>query len=740
MITLNSEGTELSSGVQNRLRSRVLNEDNGPRDQVIFARKLPSLVNVNQEVWIQRDVTSMFFNAEPISKSIADNYGTSKGCEVSVVFDNTPVPMASFENIVNGRVESFTVNTDPLMRFDAGDWVEISDYNNVEHRRIDLIDVRNDYTTMRLSETLDHEYDLAYTEIRFLFAIHNNKRRLDTYDLYNGFLQMNLGFEGESDYVTLFQGELIGGARDPNNTVTLTLQDRVKSLVETQLDARFEVDDRGVASVPTAKGWNGEITSKPSVSGVFGADEIRDIPNVGTGEISDVIYSEGKVRDIEWDNEWTFTYHAGTDSWYWQGNQLLTNSDGGFGTLDIEGIQPTGPPGLKVWEIDQSDNLGWSVTITEGDIPFESGDQFVFYTRKYTEDMCHIVRGHGFAASPILTLDQRYLNPSYVIDILLTQVLGLRHENIVTGTSSTLLNNLDVIRQLDIDFRTELRGIFSGGTSVIQVIDDALRTINGWLYSSNDDHLRIFCYSPFAFGDYDNLEISTDYDAPDPRSKVTYPNAADPQVEPRLTDSVRNQIFFSHAGGQVFVDDPDSQDQFGKFKLDVRGEDLITHQISSEYEITNNTARNAAHRAIHRFKNPIFRATFMGMPEMLLLEIGDIPRLFAREVQFVDQPFWVTGLSIDYTSMVVRIVGELATQIEGKFGRAHSDSTPEAGDIWGDAGFIGEEGDERLAYLANDSESIQLDGIRYPNNNVYDQRAGIPDRWGNYVEDPFVVA
>ena len=578
MITTNSEGGELSSGVQNRLRSRVLNEDNGPREQIIFARKLPSLLDLNQNVWVQRDVTSMFFNSEPISKSIADNYGTSKGCEVSVVFDNTPIAVTEITSLINGKIGGFLINTDPLTRFEGGDWIEISDYNNVEYRRISIADIHADdpYTEITLTESLDNNFDIPYTEIRFLFAIHNNKMRLDTYDLYNGFLQMNLGFAGEADYITLFQGEITGGARDPNNTVTLTLQDKVKSLVETQLDARFEVDDRGVASVPTAKGWNGEITSKAS-SSVFGADEIRDIANVGTGEISDVVYSANKVKDIDWDQEWTFTYHAGTDSFIWWGNRLGTDGQG-FGTLDGDGIQPTGPPGLKVWEVDLADELGWSITITEGDIPFESGDQFVFYSHKYEDGMCHVVKGQGFAESPILTLDQKYLNPSYVIDILLTQVLDLRHENIGTGTSSMLLTNLDAIRQLDLDFRTELRGIFPGGTSVIQVIDDALRSINGWLYSTNDDHLQIFCYSPFAFGDYDNLEISTDYDAPAPRSKVTYPNAADPQVEPRLTDSVRNQIFFSHANGEVFIDDPDSQEQFGRFKLDVRGEDLITHQ------------------------------------------------------------------------------------------------------------------------------------------------------------------
>ena len=73
MIATNSAGMALSSGFRRRLRSKVLNESNGPVDQIIFARKLPSLLTPNQDIWFTRDVTKMFFNSEPITKSIADN-------------------------------------------------------------------------------------------------------------------------------------------------------------------------------------------------------------------------------------------------------------------------------------------------------------------------------------------------------------------------------------------------------------------------------------------------------------------------------------------------------------------------------------------------------------------------------------------------------------------------------------------------------------------------------------------
>ena len=302
------------------------------------------------------------------------------------------------------------------------------------------------------------------------------------------------------------------------------------------------------------------------------------------------------------------------------------------------------------------------------------------------------------------------------------------------GDETDLLVNVQELRRLDLDFRTELRGMFSEGTAAIQVIDDALRSVNGWLYSTHDDHLSIFYYSPFSFGDYDTSQIHTDFD--NPRATSRYPNAANPQIEPRVVDSVKNQFSFSYANGEVFIDDADSQENFGRFKLDVRGEDLITHSISSGYEMSENTARNAAYRALHRYKNPIFRGSFTGLPDLLLLEIGDIPIVYSREAQFVDKPFWVTGLEVDFVNLTVIVTGELATQIVGKFGIAHEDSDPSASEIWDITGFIGSVGEERLVFVGDEDEQLVI----LAGSTDYLPRIGKPDRWGNYVADAFVVA
>ena len=751
MITNNSLGNPLgNSFIFSHLYRQVLREENGPVEQIIFARKIKT--GDDRFDWVRRDISDIFVNATPIVKSIASNYGTSSGAEVELVFDNTPIPVLRSLLRVKGRISRFLIQKDKQFTFRVGDWIQISDYENIEYRRIQNIIEDGMFTQILINASLDHDYDINSTEIRFVFArTLSVQNRLETPDFYNGWIQMNLGFADSGEYMTIFQGEIVGGAIDPNNTVTLTAQDKVKSLVETQLTARFEVDDRGVASVPTACGYNGEETKKPVSTQIFGSEAnddntVIDGPNIGNGEISDVNYSDDKFNEINIDQVWSFTYRKSANTFHAWGSRVIPgqgdSARGGITTGQGRSIrdrfESTGTVGEQAWTIDASDIYGWSVTITEGDLPFEHGDQFVMFTHKPVDGRVYVVPGRGFAESPILEYDERYLNPSYVVESLLKDVLLLTHENISLPNppENDLLTNLDAIRQLDVDFRTELRGIFTEGTSAIQVIDDALRCVNGWMYSTHDDHLSLFYYSPFSFGDYDNFDIVADFDSH--RSSSRYPNAANPQVQPRMVDSIKNQVVFSHAKGSVFIEDTDSQENFGRFKLDVRGEDLITHQISTGFEISDDTARNASYRALQRYKNPIFRGSVTGIPSTLLLEIGDIPMMFAREVQFVNKPFWVTGIEVDFTALTVTITGELATQIEGKYGIAHPDNDTQAIDLWDNTGFIGDVGEERLAFLADDD--AQLDNIRWPFDFSYQAREGIPDRWGNYVEDAFIVS
>ena len=742
MINTDSLGERLTASFTSHFQNKSLDVDKGPKEQIYFARKIGN-------AWVRRDVTDVFFQASPISKHIAQNYGTSNGAEVSLVFDNSAFPVIyPIQSDASGRIYEFAVAFEPDVTRDRGaetyplrrnDWIEISDYDNIEQRRILFVspisDTDNTLYRIRISEPLDNTFNVDYMEVRYLFSITGtDKNRLESFDLYNGYIQMNLGFNDESSYVTLYQGEVIGGQRDPNSTVTLTTQDRVKNLVETQLASRFEVDDRGVASVPTPRGYNGENNRKDSViPDVFDIADIPNDPNIGTGEASDIAYNENKIGEITFTDEWVITFDGEDERWHVRGV--------GYGTDELLGYRSEGIIGSRAWTINESERHGWSISINEGSIPFAHGDQFVFYTKAYREDMCHIVKGRGFANSPIETLDIKYLNPSYVIEYFVVDVLGISHEkvNVRNGDETPVFTNIQDIRKEDLDFRTELRGIFQEGTSAIEVIDDALRAVNGWLYSTHDDHLSVFFYSPFLFGDYDTTRIQTDFD--NPRISSRYPNAADPQVEPRMVDSIKNQMSFQFANGEVFVDDPDSQANFGVFKLDVRGEDLITHQISSGYEMSENTARNASHRALQRYKNPIFRGRFVGMPDLLLLEIGDIPIVYSRESQFVNRPLWVTGIEIDFVNLIIMVQGELATQIDGKFGVAHeivtdTDTTPGPNDLWNVTGFIGDIGEERLAFVADEDEQLAT----LIGSTTYSPRIGKPDRWGNFAADAFIVA
>ena len=424
MIENDSTGVLLTNTFKSHFASKVLDADRGPKEQIFFARKIDNN-------WLMRDVTDMFFQASPISKMIADNYGTSNGTEVELVFDNTPYPVVYQIQESRDYAVAFQphiTRPDGEYPLKAGDWIEISDYNHIEQRSISSVapiaNTNDTLYSVRLSEELDNEYDIDYMEIRYLFSLtESGKTRLETHDLYNGYVQMNLGFQDESQYVTMYQGEVTGGQRDPNNTVTLTTQDRVKSLVETQLTSRFEVDDRGVASVPTPRGWNDENNRKdifPSTR--FDISDIPNSPNVGTGTASDITYDDDKIKEIENDNEWVLTYDGDSERWFAFGDP--------YGASNTDGYGSSGVLNARTWEIDLRDEIGWSVTINEGSIPFAHGDQFSFFTKAFQDDMCHIVKGRGFATDPIETLDVKYLNPSYIIEFFLNDVLGLKHEKI----------------------------------------------------------------------------------------------------------------------------------------------------------------------------------------------------------------------------------------------------------------------------------------------------------------------
>ena len=729
MIENDSNGARLANSIGGKFRRRNLNVDQGPVEQITFARRL-------QDIWHRRDVTEMFFQSSTIDKNIAQNYGTSGGTEVELVFDVSPFPVLhGIASNADDKLTSVAVTFEPSVTSSqtpvvVGDWIEISDYNNIEYRRItSLTDetlTNGTIKSLEFSTALDNDYEIDNMEIRYAFAIEPNKARLESPDFFNGWIQMRLGFADESQFVTLYQAEIVGGHKDPNNTVTLTTQDRVKSLVEKQIQNRFEVDDRGVASVPTAKGWNNEHEPKLSIE--IKAVGIANAPNMGTGKASDITYAENKLKEISTDDVWVITFHGREERWYVNG---LRHGVTGIGN----GYESDGIVGSRTWQIDETEDIGWSFTISEGAIPFVHGDQFSFFTAKHRDGKALLVKGRGFNVNPIVDdRDLNHLNPSHIIEFFLKEVLQESHTNIENGAESDILTKLDTVRQLDIDFRTELRGVFPEGTSAIEVIDDALRAVNGWMYSTHDDHLALFYYNPFALEDYSDQIVSTDYD--DPLVSSRYPNATNPQVEPRGVDTVKNQMIFNYANGQVFIDDDESQGNFGTFKLDVRGEDLITHDISSGYEMSENTARNAVYRALQRHKNPIFRGSFVGMPSLLLLEIGDIPIVFSRDAQFSDKPFWVTGLQIDFVNLIVTITGEVATQLDGKFGRIHNQNSRSSNLIWGAEGFIGKTGEERLVFIASDVDELAiLSG--FP---LHIPRVGKPDRWGNYVADAFVVA
>ena len=202
------------------------------------------------------------------------------------------------------------------------------------------------------------------------------------------------------------------------------------------MSARFEVDDRGVATVPTACGWNGENEKKDVNSQLFGTAGPSDGDNIGTGTISDVSYSENKFQEIEVDQTWSITYYKKTNTFHVWGSMTCVTGQGDSRRryTCCNGILSTGHQGNQTWSIDLEEDYGWGVVISEGNIPFENGDQFAFFSHKYVDGRVYIVKGRGFSESPVLKLDSNYLRPSYVIEALVKEVLELKHENIAEST------------------------------------------------------------------------------------------------------------------------------------------------------------------------------------------------------------------------------------------------------------------------------------------------------------------
>ena len=696
MIATDTAGGALSAAFTTRMQASFLDVSLTPEDVILFCRKVSG-------TWYTRDVTGLWVGMGDIEKRLAHQYGVSEGTEAEFTFSNAPRYTLSSAYSSGTTLNVYDYVADALYwDVQANDWIMISDYDHTEYRRVTAFGG----STISISEALDYGYAKDDTEIRFLFAIEPTADRLDPDDLYNGWIAVKAGFVDMSEWIWVFQGKVTRGQVSSQDTLTLIARDRVKELVEYEMTARVEFDDRGVASVP-----------EPHPG------------NQGSGTISDITYNPGKLPDLLTTEAWDMTYQASE-----------TFEVEGSSTGVVGSANPQGETGQRTWTIEELANYGFEVTITEGAVPFAAGDQFRFWSR--ASGSVAVIPGSDGSfptANPIDSSGLADLHPSSVVEYVLNELLEWEHENPETGTATDLLDAtlLATVQARSQDYFCELRGAFDAGAHAIDIIDDALKPVLGWIYSTEDDHIGIQLYSPFMLNSPTSFDLSHDVD-----NSARTLNVLSVASEPMDVEAVRNRVVFRYDVGdsnkEVEQVDSDSETAYGSRSLVIRGEDFTDYDLSSRFLVTENIAKAAANRILRRYKDPVQRFTLRVHPNALLLELGDTPMLYARDVQFSARRLWVVGLRKNLFTRTVTIEAENGAHIDGKYFKwrdsvAPADPTGSA--IWDSTGFIGSEGEERI-FIWSDA-TIALD-VRGDNDGVYDAKLGKPDAWGNYVEESFI--
>lgn len=721
MITTNTTGASLSATFNSRIQASFQDDTQSPSDEVLFCRKVSG-------TWYNRNVTPLWVGMGDIEKGMADQPGVSEGTEVNFSFSNAPITVlrAAYNGGTELWVEDRTFGQ--VFTLAVGDWICVSDFDNSEVRRITEV-----YPTIiRISRGLFKTYK-AGAQIRFFFAAHPTKDILGPTDAYSGWLLVKAGYDDATltEHIYSYMGRLNAGQSLPDDTVVLTAQDRVQELVEYEFADDIEFDDRGVATVP-----------KPNST------------NTGDGEIESVRYHSGKLPDKLTTETWTLTYvnahqvYSGvtydTSGW--------TLSGSVSGTIDSGDDLPNGDPttrflptgnieagevGERTWVIDDAlTDIGWGTTIREGRKQFADGDTFRLMTQ--ASGVVAAVNGGDYTTNKIDTVNLADLRVSSVVDYLFTDKIPLTHENPETATVTALWNNKSDVAARGQDQYSWIRGRFEKGTKAILVIDHALKTIQGWMTTSADDHIRVYIDSPFILNSPTNLTLSADVDNPD-RTR----NVLEVQPEPLAIERVKNRVTFAYdtndTNKEYTTPDSeasDSQSEFGIKPLVIRTESLDEISLSTRFLANRTSIRSTANRILRKLKYPRRRFTLLCHPNTLLLELGDTPWLYARNVQFSGRRIWVTRFRQNLFTRVIQIEAQDAQHLRGKWFKFADGATPSIASRWSEDGFIGSVGDERFLIIGK--ETLQLDGIGN-NDGDYDAELGTPDQWDNFVEDNFKI-
>jgi len=425
---------------------------------------------------------------------------------------------------------------------------------------------------------------------------------------------------------------------------------------------------------------------------------------------------------------------------------LVHNSDGKLSYLSTDGDYYGGHRYLWVWA---RVKCGWGKELDEDVQSQYQGkveELILMEARSCTLKLTDVLRellddkiasAITFNSALVASTNLQSLNPIHIAEYLITDVLGLTVFNIDTEINEdpcdedsfdeAYLNCADVVVNTT---------VWEANSSVIEMIQGALKLVGGWLYTGRDGKFYAKVYSPFDIPDSPKEFIGDETD--DNRNIMRM------KLNPSRR-TIINSVLWTYGQSNTKygpINDgstPSSYARYGRQQLS-----LVT-----KWEIETSILDTIAERIMARYHEPVNRITFqssnLSEGTGLNLELGEVFKVSDTAVGITDKYFLCYEKQENLLDRWTQIVAEDIEGLDGKFMMASSEIdegdgkgiTADNFDLWVDGyGFAGQA----------DSTDPHYDGEPYPGfdedgnqNGVINPDYGTQDYHNNGIEENFVA-
>lgn len=327
------------------------------------------------------------------------------------------------------------------------------------------------------------------------------------------------------------------------------------------------------------------------------------------------------------------------------------------------------------------------------------------------------------------------LNPIHISKYLIEDVLNMTVFNMDTEVSEDAcdVDSFDTAFENCAEIEVNAT-IWPANSSVIEMIQDALRLVGGWIWIGRDGKFRAKVYSPF------DIPSSPKEFIGDETSEER--NVINMRLAPSRRDVVNYvTITYGQAGTELSpVSDIPSIARYGQHPLD----------LNTKWEVNTADLETIADRIIARYSEPInviaFDASNLTEGTGLNVEIGEIFVISTdTAVGITNRYFMVVTKLDDLLNRSSRIGAHDIEELEGKFAMACSEIDEGDGkgitandfDLWIEGfGFSSQA----------TSSDPHYDGAPYPGfdedgnqNGVVNPDYGTQDYHSNGIEEPFIA-